>query len=64
MKYENVQCEFKEEMIKNFTDEGDHSFFDALLKNKLAFIISLKAQNLISNENMIIAFASFTKIKK
>ena len=64
MKRENIQREYKEEMMKNFTDEGDQSFFEALLKKKSAFIISLKAQNLILNGDMVIAFASFTKIKK
>ena len=42
----------------------DHSFFEALLKKKLTFIFSLKLQNLISNEDMLLSFASFTKIKK
>ena len=42
-KRENIQHGFKEEMMKRFTDEGDHSFFEALLKKKSTFIISLKA---------------------
>ena len=46
-----------------FTDEGDHSFFESVLKKKSTFFISHKAQNLILNEDMIIAFASFTKKK-
>ena len=41
LKRENIQREFKEEMINIFTDEGDHSFFKAFLKKKLTFIISL-----------------------
>ena len=64
MKRENIHREFKEEMMKIFTDEGDHSLFETLLKTKSIFIISLKSQNTISNEIMIITFASFTKIKK
>ena len=64
MKQENIQREFKEEMMNTFTDEGDYSFFETSLKKKSAFIILLKAQNLISNEDMIIAFALLTKIKK
>ena len=65
MKRENIQCDFKEEKMNIFTDKGDHSFFETLLlQKKSTFIISLKAQNLISNEDMIIAFALFTKIKK
>ena len=50
--------------MKKYTGKGDHSFFEAFLKKKLTFIISLKDQNLVSNEDMIIAFTSFTKIKK
>ena len=32
IKWENIQHKFKEEMIKNFTDDGDHSFFETILK--------------------------------
>ena len=39
MKQENIQRQFKKEMRKNFTVEGDHSFFEALLKRKSTFII-------------------------
>ena len=51
-------------MMNIFTDEGDHPFYRILLKKKSKFIISFKAQNLISKEDMIIAFASFTRIRK
>ena len=43
VKQENIQREFKEEMINIFTDEGDCSFFEALLKKNTTFIFSLKA---------------------
>ena len=43
MKWENIQRELKEEMMNIFTDEGGHSFFEAILKKKSTFIILLRA---------------------
>ena len=64
MKQDTIQRDFKKDMIDIFTDKVDHSFFEILLKKKSTLILSLKAQSLMSNEDMIIAFATFTMIKK
>ena len=64
MKRDNISCEFINKLMNFFTDEGDHPFFETLIKKKSTFIILLKAQKFESNEDMIIAFVSFTKIKK
>ena len=43
MNRENIQREFKEEMMNTLIDKGDHSFFEISLKKKSTFILSLKA---------------------
>ena len=44
-----------------FTNDGDHTLFDNLLNKKSTIVISIKIFNKVSNEELIIAFASITK---
>ena len=46
MKWENIQREFKGDIMNVFTDEGNHTFFEASSKKNSTYGILLKAQNL------------------
>ena len=51
-------------MQQIFTDDGDHTFFNKLSRQKSTIIISIKTFNKVLNEEFIIAFVSITRIKK
>ena len=51
-------------MQEIFIDYSDHTFFDNLLNKKSTIIILIKVFNKVLNGELIIAFASITKINK
>ena len=58
------KAEFKKAVQEIFTDDGDHTFFDNLLNKKSTIVISIKIFNIVSNAQLIIVFASITKINQ
>ena len=51
-------------MQEIFTDDGDHTFFDNSLNKKTTIFISIKIFNKLLDEELIIAFATITKINQ
>ena len=56
------QAAFRTLMRKVFTDDGDHNFFDKLMKNKSTIIVSIQVYNTVTKSKEIIGFVSLTKI--
>ena len=64
MNKKQKKAEFKKAMQEIFTDDGDHTFFDNLLSKKFRIVMSIKTFSKVSNEELIITFASITKINQ
>ena len=50
-------------MKKVFFNPGDRSFIVTVLEKKSKIVISLKVQKRISNQDLLVSFASITKLK-
>ena len=56
--------QFKKAIQEIFTDNCDHTFFDHLVNKKSTIVISIKIFNKVSNEELVIAFVTTTKINQ